>query len=44
MCLAEEFGQWGVGGGAFKRGGDEEDEFILNRLRDDSHFYRALEG
>ena len=35
MCLAEEFGQWG---------GDEEDEFILNRLRDDSPFYRALEG
>lgn len=44
MCLAEEFGQWGVGGGAFKGGGDEEDEFILNTLRDDSHFYRALEG
>lgn len=35
MCLAEEFGQWG---------GNEEDEFILNRLRDDSPFYRALEG
>ena len=23
--------------------GDEEDEFILNRLRDDSPFYRTLE-
>ena len=41
MCLAEEFGQWG-GGGAFKGGGVGEDEFILNRLRDDSAFYRGL--
>lgn len=34
ICQAAEFGQW-CGGGASKGGGGEEDEFILDRLRDD---------